>query len=90
MAGWFVEQAKRHGEFKVDLIDLTDVDLPLALPSTPPALQPDLPPPRAYLPFKVMLVRADHLWFPEPMTVLVTRRHVDYVRVTTTGCSAVS
>ncbi|MFE0521000.1 hypothetical protein [Streptomyces gilvifuscus] len=39
---------------------------------------------------KVMLVRGDHLWFPEPMTVLVTRRHVDYVRVTTTGCSAVS
>jgi len=24
------------------------------------------------------------------MTVLVTRRHVDYVRVTTTGCSAAS
>jgi hypothetical protein len=33
-----------------------------------------------------MLVRRDHLWLPGSMTVLVTRRHVDYVRVTTTGC----
>lgn len=30
------------------------------------------------------------VWLPGSMTVLVTRRHVDYVRVTTTGCSAVS
>ncbi|CAM5572395.1 hypothetical protein GCM10010233_26760 [Streptomyces pseudogriseolus] len=28
------------------------------------------------------------VWLPEGMTVLVTRRHVDYVRVTTTGCPA--
>jgi hypothetical protein len=28
--------------------------------------------------------------FPGVMTVLVTRRHVDYVRVTTTGCTAQS
>ncbi|GGT67717.1 hypothetical protein GCM10010243_53400 [Streptomyces matensis] len=30
------------------------------------------------------------VWLPERMTVLVTRRHVDYVRVTTTGCYAAS
>ncbi|MFD8914750.1 NADPH-dependent FMN reductase [Streptomyces sp. NPDC059575] len=45
VADWFVEQAKRHEEFTVDLIDLADFDLPLALPPTPPALQPDLPRP---------------------------------------------
>lgn len=45
VADWFVEQAKRHDEFVTDLIDLADIDLPLALPPTPPALQPDLPRP---------------------------------------------
>ncbi|MEW2131071.1 NAD(P)H-dependent oxidoreductase [Streptomyces sp. NPDC005435] len=45
VADWFVEQAKRHDQFTVDLIDLADIDLPLALPPTPPALQPDLPRP---------------------------------------------
>jgi len=30
------------------------------------------------------------LWLSGSMTVLVTRRHVDYVRVTTTGCHAAS
>ncbi|MFF4319445.1 hypothetical protein [Streptomyces sp. NPDC001568] len=38
--------------------------------------------------FAKPLVRALQLWFPEVMTVLVTRRHVDYVRVTTTACPA--
>lgn len=36
------------------------------------------------------LVRGALLWLPDGMTVLVTRRHVDYVRVTSTGCPAVS
>ncbi|MBL1120026.1 NAD(P)H-dependent oxidoreductase [Streptomyces sp. 110] len=45
VANWFVEVAKRQDEFTIDLIDLADVDLPLALPPTPPALQPDLPRP---------------------------------------------
>lgn len=30
------------------------------------------------------------VWLSGSMTVLVTRRHVDYVRVTTTGCHAAS
>ncbi|MGC0313996.1 NADPH-dependent FMN reductase [Kitasatospora acidiphila] len=42
IARWFVEQAERHGAFTVDLIDLADVELPLALPAMPPAMQPDL------------------------------------------------
>ncbi|OAA23267.1 putative flavoprotein [Frankia sp. EI5c] len=42
VARWFVEQAARHGSFDIDLIDLADTPLPLALPATPPALEPDL------------------------------------------------
>ncbi|AZS82885.1 NADPH-dependent oxidoreductase [Streptomyces griseoviridis] len=45
VADWFVEQAERHAEFTVSLVDLADVDLPLTLPPTPPALRPDLPRP---------------------------------------------
>ncbi|MBP0451827.1 NAD(P)H-dependent oxidoreductase [Kitasatospora sp. RG8] len=45
VANWFAEQAGRHGEFAVDLIDLADFDIPLELPSVPPAMQPDLPRP---------------------------------------------
>lgn len=45
VANWFVEQARQHGLFTVDLVDLADLDLPLALPPTSPALQPDLPRP---------------------------------------------
>ncbi|OAH14597.1 NADPH-dependent FMN reductase [Streptomyces jeddahensis] len=41
VANWFVEQAEQHGEFAVDLIDLADTDIPLELPSVPPAMQPD-------------------------------------------------
>jgi hypothetical protein len=40
-------------------------------------------------PVQVGAAGAD-LWLSDAMTVLVTRRHVDYVRVTTTGCSAAS
>ena len=39
---------------------------------------------------QVALVLAAALWLSGSMTVLVTRRHVDYVRVTTMRCPAVS
>ncbi|GGN79542.1 FMN reductase [Streptomyces albiflavescens] len=45
VTNWFVEQAEQHGQFAVKLIDLASFDLPLELPSVPPALQPDLPRP---------------------------------------------
>ncbi|WP_433759438.1 NADPH-dependent FMN reductase [Nocardia sp. CA-135398] len=41
VANWFVEEAARHGRFEIDLIDLAEADLPLALPAVPPAMQPD-------------------------------------------------
>ncbi|WP_433200884.1 NADPH-dependent FMN reductase [Nocardia sp. CA-107356] len=41
VASWFVEQATRHGGFEIDLIDLAEVELPLALPAVSPMLDPD-------------------------------------------------
>ncbi|MBF6190826.1 NAD(P)H-dependent oxidoreductase [Nocardia implantans] len=42
VARWFSEQARRHGSFEVDVIDLADARIPLELPAVPPALDPDL------------------------------------------------
>lgn len=41
VASWFTEQARRHGLFEVDVIDLAEAQLPLELPAEPPALNPD-------------------------------------------------
>ncbi|MGA5167546.1 MULTISPECIES: NADPH-dependent FMN reductase [Streptomyces] len=38
---WFAEQAEMHGRFDVDVIDLADTELPLALPAVPPAMDPN-------------------------------------------------
>ncbi|RKE17081.1 NADPH-dependent FMN reductase [Streptomyces sp. TLI_171] len=47
VARWFARQAELHGRFEVDVIDLADTPIPLELPSTPPALEPNLPRPAA-------------------------------------------
>ncbi|WP_024799521.1 NADPH-dependent FMN reductase [Nocardia sp. BMG51109] len=41
VANWFAEQARKHGEFDVDVIDLAEADLPLALPATSPRIEPN-------------------------------------------------
>ncbi|MFI6366055.1 NADPH-dependent FMN reductase [Nocardia sp. NPDC050630] len=41
VANWFVEEAARHGRFEIDLIDLAEAELPLALPAVSPAMNPD-------------------------------------------------
>ncbi|MEU2042129.1 NADPH-dependent FMN reductase [Nocardia niwae] len=41
VASWFTEQAKRHGLFEVDVIDLAQADIPLELPAVPPAMDPN-------------------------------------------------
>ncbi|TDC85974.1 NADPH-dependent oxidoreductase [Micromonospora sp. KC606] len=38
VANWTVEQARQHGRFKVNLVDLAEVDLPLVLGPEPPAI----------------------------------------------------
>ncbi|MFF5446378.1 NADPH-dependent FMN reductase [Streptomyces sp. NPDC012888] len=42
VANWFAAQAEQHGEFAVDVVDLAEADLPLALPPVPPAMDPDM------------------------------------------------
>ncbi|WP_280429187.1 NADPH-dependent FMN reductase [Nocardia brasiliensis] len=41
VAEWFTEHARNHGAFEVDVIDLAEAHVPLALPEVPPALNPD-------------------------------------------------
>ncbi|GAB0102042.1 NAD(P)H-dependent oxidoreductase [Nocardia sp. JMUB6875] len=41
VANWIAEQARRHGRFEVDLIDLADYDLPHALPAVSPLMEPN-------------------------------------------------
>jgi len=38
VAQWFAAEAQQHGQFNVDLIDLAETPLPLALPPEPPAI----------------------------------------------------
>ena len=38
VASWVAEQARSHGGFEVEVVDLADVELPLALPAMPPKL----------------------------------------------------
>lgn len=46
VARWFTDLLRGYGDrFTVDLIDLAETPLPLALPPVPPALDPDLPRP---------------------------------------------
>ncbi|WP_431952811.1 NADPH-dependent FMN reductase [Nocardia lijiangensis] len=59
VAAWFAEQAARHGGFEVDVIDLADADLPLALPAAPPALEPNPPRPAGMLDLSARLAAAD-------------------------------
>ncbi|SEM09425.1 NADPH-dependent FMN reductase [Streptacidiphilus jiangxiensis] len=41
VAHWFARQAEQHGGFDVDPVDLAEFDIPLELPATPPAMDPD-------------------------------------------------
>ncbi|MFI9533127.1 NADPH-dependent FMN reductase [Nocardia fusca] len=41
VASWITAQAARHDRFEIDVIDLAEADIPLALPAVPPALEPD-------------------------------------------------
>ncbi|MFI9252499.1 NADPH-dependent FMN reductase [Streptomyces sp. NPDC053069] len=41
VGSWVAEQARRHGGFEVDVIDLADIDIPLALPAESPKFAGD-------------------------------------------------
>jgi NAD(P)H-dependent FMN reductase len=38
IAQWFAGEARQHGQFSVDLIDLVETPLPLVLPPEPPKI----------------------------------------------------
>ncbi|MEU5610953.1 NAD(P)H-dependent oxidoreductase [Streptomyces sparsogenes] len=59
VANWFAGQAGAHGGFDVDLIDLADTPLPLALPPVPPAMDPNLPRPAEMADLTARLAAAD-------------------------------
>ncbi|WP_040791700.1 NADPH-dependent FMN reductase [Nocardia paucivorans] len=58
-AAWIAEQAARDGRFEIDVIDLADFDIPLALPAVPPALEPNPPRPAGLAELTHRLERAD-------------------------------
>ncbi|MGW0183356.1 NADPH-dependent FMN reductase [Nocardia sp. NPDC003345] len=41
VASWIAAQAARHARFEIDVIDLAEAEITLALPAVPPALEPD-------------------------------------------------
>ncbi|WP_254878728.1 NADPH-dependent FMN reductase [Streptomyces sp. NA04227] len=45
VARWFAELAEQDGRFTVEVIDLAEEPLPLALPPVPPAVDPEMPRP---------------------------------------------
>ncbi|VFA92185.1 NADPH-dependent FMN reductase [Nocardia farcinica] len=59
VAAWTAEQAVADGRFEVDVIDLAEMELPHALPATPPALEPDPPRPAGMRGLSERLAAAD-------------------------------
>ncbi|MGA6206326.1 NADPH-dependent FMN reductase [Nocardia testacea] len=45
VASWIAAQAARHDGFEIDVIDLAEAEIPLALPAVPPAMEPNPPRP---------------------------------------------
>ncbi|MEU6564555.1 NADPH-dependent FMN reductase [Nocardia nova] len=59
VADWFTEQARRHDGFDVRVVDLAEVDLPLALPAVSPLIEPNPVRPQGMLPLTHALDEAD-------------------------------
>ncbi|NEB00367.1 NAD(P)H-dependent oxidoreductase [Streptomyces sp. SID13726] len=59
VASWVAEQAAAHGAFEVQVVDLADVELPLALPGTSPKGTDTYPRPAGMAPLTSALESAD-------------------------------
>ncbi|MFF3347469.1 NADPH-dependent FMN reductase [Streptomyces sp. NPDC002779] len=60
VGSWVAEQAAAHGGFEVEVVDLADIDLPLALPAAPPKFAgDDYPRPAGMAPLTAALESAD-------------------------------
>ncbi|WP_329259077.1 NAD(P)H-dependent oxidoreductase [Actinoallomurus sp. NBC_01490] len=59
-ASWVAEQARAHGGFDVEVVDLADVEIPLSLPAAPPKFAGDsYPRPETMAPLTSRLEEAD-------------------------------
>jgi NAD(P)H-dependent FMN reductase len=59
VTNWFAGLAKEHSAFDVEVLDLSDTELPLALPATPPAMAAEEVRPAGMLPLSAKLAAAD-------------------------------
>ncbi|MEV6008005.1 NAD(P)H-dependent oxidoreductase [Streptomyces sp. NPDC051976] len=60
VASWIAEQARAHGGFEIEVVDLADVEVPLALPAAPPKYAGDsYPRPDGMAPLTAALESAD-------------------------------
>lgn len=60
VGSWVADQAELHGGFDVEIVDLAEVDLPLALPAAPPKFAgDDYPRPDGMRPLTAVLEAAD-------------------------------
>ncbi|RSN79139.1 NADPH-dependent FMN reductase [Streptomyces sp. WAC 05379] len=56
---WFAGLAKEHSAFDLEVIDLSETELPLSLPATPPAMATEEVRPAEMLPLSAKLAAAD-------------------------------
>lgn len=66
VAQWFADRALQHGRFKIDLVDLAEVDLPLVLGPEPPALATTDTRPAGMAPLTAALRDADAIVIVTP------------------------
>ncbi|ANZ20829.1 NADPH-dependent FMN reductase [Streptomyces noursei ATCC 11455] len=60
VAAWVAEQARVHGGFDVEVVDLADVEIPLSLPAAPPKFAGDsYPRPEGMAPLTSRLAEAE-------------------------------
>ncbi|MFE3201394.1 NADPH-dependent FMN reductase [Embleya sp. NPDC055664] len=67
VTSWFTEQVSAHGGFEVDVVDLAEIDIPLALPATSPKAPADeYPRPAGMAPLTSALASADAIVLVTP------------------------
>jgi len=67
VAGWVADRAREHGDFDVEVVDLAEIDIPLALPAAPPKYAgADYPRPAGMAPLTAALDRADAVLIVTP------------------------
>ncbi|WP_405582854.1 NADPH-dependent FMN reductase [Streptomyces sp. NBC_01092] len=59
VTNWFAGLAKEHSAFDVEVVDLSETELPLVLPATPPAMATEELRPAEMLPLSAKLAAAD-------------------------------